>query len=342
MRRNTHDKVRDFPNIEFENLAFHVFEYQYKYNAFYHRYCSLMGKELSKITHLSDIPFLPIQFFKNQIIKTNDWAEETVFSSSGTTGDITSRHFVRDVNFYKTIARQGFEFYYGKIEDYCILGLLPSYLERTGSSLVTMVDDFIKISKYEASGFFIYDHDLLLSILKENQRKNIPTILMGVSFALLDFIENHSLDFPKLIVIETGGMKGRRREMIRAELHENIEKGFNVQQIHSEYGMTELMSQAYSKGEGIFETIPTMKVFIRELNDPLSVHDPLSIWRSQSQMSSQSSRMGIVNVIDLGNLDSCSFIATDDLGRVYSDGTFSILGRLDNSDVRGCNLMVAD
>ena len=322
-------------DAEFENLALQVFEYQYKYNAFYRRYCSLIGKELSKISHLLDIPFLPIQFFKNNIIKTNEWAEETIFSSSGTTGAITSQHFVRELDFYKNIARQGFEYFYGSLENYCVLGLLPSYLERGGSSLVAMTDDFIKHSKYADSGFFLYDYSNLHKILLKNKAENIPTLLIGVSFALLDFVEEYTIDFPELIVMETGGMKGRRREMIRDELHESIKKGFNAQRIHSEYGMTELMSQAYSKGEGIFNTIPTMKVLIRELNDPLSIQDSLS-------KIPLNGRMGVVNVIDLGNLDTCSFIATDDLSRMYADGSFTILGRLDNSDVRGCNLMISN
>ena len=334
-RKNAMGKTGESTDTEFENLAFQVFEYQYKYNAFYRRYCSLIGKELSKISHLLDIPFLPIQFFKNNMIKTNEWTDETIFSSSGTTGAITSQHFVRELDFYKRIACQGFEYFYGSIENYCVLGLLPSYLERGGSSLVAMTDDFIKHSKYADSGFFLYDYSNLHKILLKNKAENIPTLLIGVSFALLDFVEEYTIDFPELIVMETGGMKGRRREMIREELHESIKKGFNAQKIHSEYGMTELMSQAYSKGEGIFYTIPTMKVLIRELNDPLSVYDPLIKIPSYG-------RMGVVNVIDLGNLDTCSFIATDDLSRVYADGSFTILGRLDNSDVRGCNLMVSE
>ena len=335
VRINSHAKEGQSTNEAFESLALQVFEYQYKYNAFYRRYCSLIGKELSKISHFLDIPFLPIQFFKNNIIKTNEWTEETIFSSSGTTGAITSQHFVRELDFYKNIARQGFECFYGSIENYCVLGLLPSYLERGGSSLVAMTDDFIKHSKYTDSGFFLYDYSNLHKILLKNKAESIPTLLIGVSFALLDFVEEFTIDFPELIVMETGGMKGRRREMIRDELHESIKKGFNAQYVHSEYGMTELMSQAYSKGEGVFNTIPTMKVLIRELNDPLTIYDPLS-------KIPLNGRMGVVNVIDLGNLDTCSFIATDDLSRIYADGTFTILGRLDNSDVRGCNLMVSE
>ncbi len=310
----------------FENLALEVFEYQYKYNAFYRRYCSLIGKDLSKISQISDVPFLPIQFYKNNIIKTNGWKEETIFSSSGTTGTMTSQHYVRELDFYKTVARSGFEHFYGKVENYCILGLLPSYLERSGSSLIAMTDDFINKSKYSDSGFFLYDYQKLHLILVKNKAENIPTLLIGVSFGLLDFVEEYQMDFPDIIVMETGGMKGRRRELIRTELHDDIKKGFNTQHIHSEYGMTELLSQGYSKGEGIFKPIPTLKVLTRELNDPLSLL--------------HNERLGVINVIDLGNLDSCSFIATDDLGKVYVDGSFEVLGRLDNTDVRGCNLMV--
>jgi hypothetical protein len=314
---------------DFENLAFQVFEYQYKYNAFYQRYCSLIGKELSKINQLSEIPFLPIQFLKNNIIKTGIWNEEFIFTSSGTTGMTTSQHFVRELDFYNQLTIHGFEYFYGSITQYCVLGLLPAYLERSGSSLVTMVDDFIKRSPYPQSGFFLYDYHKLYEVLLKNKENNIPTLLIGVSFALLDFTEKYQMDFPELIVMETGGMKGRRREMIRAELHEEIKKGFNTQVIHSEYGMTELLSQGYSKGNGLYNPTSSMKALTRDMNDPLSILPNMG-------------RLGVINIIDLGNLDTCSFIATDDLGRVYPDNTFEILGRLDNSDIRGCNLMMGN
>jgi hypothetical protein len=335
LRNNLKDKIlslfalsqsASYTDKTFNDLALAVFEYQYKYNAFYQRYCSLIGKDLSKISQIFDIPFLPIQFYKNNIIKTNNWKEEIIFSSSGTTGSTTSQHFVRDLEFYKTVARQGFEHFYGSVENYCVLGLLPSYLERSGSSLIAMTDDFINHSQYPNSGFFLYDYQKLHQILIKNKAENIPTLLIGVSFALLDFVEQYQIDFPDIIVMETGGMKGRRRELIRAELHNDIKKGFNTYHIHSEYGMTELLSQGYSKGAGIFKPIPTLKVLSRELNDPLSLM--------------HNERLGVINVIDLANLDSCSFIATDDLGKIYADGSFEVLGRLDNTDVRGCNLMV--
>lgn len=313
---------------EFDDLARAVFAYQYKYNDFYREYCLLIGKESSKISSFRDIPFLPIQFFKNQEIKTGNWSSvETIFTSSGTTGAATSQHFVRDLGFYKDISLLGFEASYGSIENYCVLGLLPSYLERTGSSLITMIEEFIKLSKYPESGFFLKNHETLTTILRGCRDRQIPTLLIGVSFALMDFVEKYTLDFPEIIVMETGGMKGRRREMIRAELHDALKQGFNCPHIHSEYGMTELLSQGYSKQNGIFEPTPTMRVLTREINDPLSILD-------------KNGALGVINVIDLGNLDTCSFIATDDLGRVHADGQFEVLGRLDNSDMRGCNLMV--
>ena len=272
---------------EFDNLALEVFAFQYKYNAFYQRYCSLIGKEFSKISVVNDIPFLPIQFFKNQTIQTGKWTAETIFTSSGTTGLTTSQHFIKDVDFYKILGRKGFEFFYEPIENYCFLGLLPAYLERGGSSLIAMVDDFIQRSKYPQSGFFLSDHAALCQILVKNEAENTPTVLFGVSYALLDFAEQYQIKFPNLIVMETGGMKGRRREMIRSELHAAIQKGFGTSVIHSEYGMTELMSQGYSKGFGLFESSPTMRVLTRDVNDPLSILP-------------NSGRLGILNVIDLG------------------------------------------
>ncbi|MDZ7878216.1 MAG: acyl transferase [Saprospiraceae bacterium] len=354
----------DTNQARFDELALAVFAFQYKYNAFYRRYCSLIGKEFSSVSKISDIPFLPIQFFKNQEIKTGEWIPEAVFSSSGTTGTTTSQHFCRDIYFYKQIARQGFEQFYGQIDNFCVLGLLPSYLERSGSSLIAMVDDFIQISKHPKSGFFLNEHAELTDILRGQRNAHLPTLLIGVSFGLLDFIEDYTtkptdsaheksekvVDFSDkarkinhssltraseklsiydsgLIVMETGGMKGRRREMIRTELHELMSEGFGVSTIHSEYGMTELFSQAYSKRNGIFEPTSTLSVFSREINDPLSIQP-------------KNGKLGILNIIDLGNLDTCSFIATDDLGRVCEDGSFEVLGRLDNSDMRGCNLLI--
>jgi phenylacetate-coenzyme A ligase PaaK-like adenylate-forming protein len=315
----------------FEALALEIFQHQYQQNDLYRQYCSLLGKDISKITTVFDIPFLPIQFFKNYVIKTNfegkSWQEKMIFTSSGTTGAATSQHFVHDLETYLQIARNGFEPFYGKIENYCIIGLLPAYAERTGSSLIAMVDDFVKISKYPQSGFFLYDFKQLISILKENQAREIPTILIGVSFALLDLAEQYPTDLSNIIIMETGGMKGRRAEWTRNELHTYLKNAFKVDEIHSEYGMTELFSQAYSLGKGIFQPAPTLRAYTRDITDPLC-------------LLKTPNRQGVLNLIDLGNFNTISFIATDDLGRIQADGSFEILGRLDYSDIRGCNLLV--
>ncbi len=252
---------------------------------------------------------------------------ETTFTSSGTTGMINSKHLVTDISWYEESFRRAFEIFYGDIKDYCILALLPSYLEREGSSLIYMAEDLVKRSANPDSGFFLYNHDELFQQIKKQQQIKRPTLLIGVTFALLDFVEQYPINFPELIVMETGGMKGRRKEMIREELHETLCKGFGVDAIHSEYGMTELLSQAYSKGNGIFNCPPWMKVITRDTNDPVSTLD--------------TDKTGGINVIDLANINSCSFIATQDLGRVYKDGSFEVLGRFDNSDIRGCNLLIA-
>jgi hypothetical protein len=278
------------------------------------------------LTYYYQIPFLPISFFKTHKIIENQAFADVIFSSSGTTGIDNSQHFVQNVKLYEESYLKGFEQYYGDINDYCILALLPNYLERQGSSLIYMVEDLIKKSNHPESGFYLYEHGQLeekLNRLKANKQK---TILIGVTYALLDFVENFPINFPELVVMETGGMKGRRKEMIREELHQTLCEGFGVSEIHSEYGMTELLSQAYSKGNGIFETLPWMKVLIRDTNDPLTF---LS-----------NGKTGGINVIDLANINSCSFIATQDLGKIHTDNTFEVLGRFDNSDIRGCNLMV--
>jgi len=240
---------------------------------------------------------------------------------------INSRHLVTDVTWYKESFRRAFDLFYGGIHDYCVLALLPSYLEREGSSLIYMAEDLVKQSENPDSGFYLYNHDDLFAQLKRQQKAKKPTLLIGVTFALLDFVERYSIDFPELIVMETGGMKGRRKEMIREELHQTLCKGFGVNTIHSEYGMTELLSQAYSNGDGIFNCPPWMKIIIRDPNDPMTLLD--------------NDKTGGINVIDLANINSCSFIATQDLGKFYKDGSFEVLGRFDNSDIRGCNLLIA-
>ncbi len=322
----------------FNSLALEVFRYQYKNNEIYSTYCTLLKKIPTSVKEIQDIPYLPISFFKNFTVKTSQWTEETVFTSSGTTGAITSSHHVRDIAFYNKIACGGFEKFYDNIQNYCVLGLLPAYLERTGSSLVAMTDEFIRRSRYKESGFFLYDHEKLYGILKDNKEKKIPTLLIGVTFALLDFAEHFKIDFPELIIMETGGMKGRRKEMIREELHDILKKSFGVPQIHSEYGMTELLSQGYSKGNGIFAPIPSMRVLVREVTDPFAVTDSSSFFAGDSQQ--EIIKTGVINIIDLANIDTCAFIATDDLAKLYADGTFEVLGRLDNADIRGCNLLV--
>ncbi|MFQ5446919.1 MAG: acyl transferase [Saprospiraceae bacterium] len=317
-------KVRNIVPESFEALALEVFRFQAVHNPVYARYLSLLKIDFQKVGSAGSIPFLPIQLFKNHSVKTGDWEEETTFTSSGTTGAAASRHPVRDVSFYLKNAVAGFRHFYGDPAGYCILALLPSYLERTGSSLVCMAEHFIQHSSYPQSGFFLKNTDELLQVLAASRPKK--ALLLGVSFALLDLAERHQPDFRGVVVMETGGMKGRRRELTRHELHGILKKAFNVSAIHSEYGMTELFSQAYSKGEGRFLPAPTMRVFSREITDPLTAQQP--------------GKTGVLNIIDLANFDSCSFIATDDLGRVFSDGSFEVLGRLDNSDIRGCNLMV--
>jgi phenylacetate-coenzyme A ligase PaaK-like adenylate-forming protein len=250
----------------------------------------------------------------------------TIFTSSGTTGQSTSKHYVTDIELYKKSYLKGFEYFYGSISDYCILALLPSYLERKGSSLIYMIDDLIKKSNHPESGFYLYQIDVLAEKLKKLDSKGEKVLLIGVSFALLDLVEKHQLQLKNTVVMETGGMKGRRKELIREELHGALKKGFGVERIHSEYGMTELLSQAYSHGNGIFKTPPWMKILIRDTEDPLTF---LPYGKS-----------GGINVVDLANMNSCSFIATQDLGKKYADESFEILGRFDHSDIRGCNLMI--
>lgn len=312
----------------FENLALAVFRFQYENNLHYRTFCELLGVDYEGVKLMSEIPFFPIQFFKNHKIQTGAWDAELIFSSSGTTGNATSQHLVRDEAFYLKNTVYGFENFYGQLSEYCILALLPSYLERKGSGLISMAAHFIKRSKYPQSGFFLNDFDELISTLKANQKKGIPTLLIGVSFALLDLAERYAVDLEGVIVMETGGMKGRRKEITREELHDFLKKRLNISEIHSEYGMTELFSQGYSNGDGIFHPAPTMRVLTREITDPLSPQ--------------KYGKTGAINIIDLANLDTISFIATDDLGRVYEDNSFEILGRMDASDARGCNLLLIE
>ncbi len=312
-------------DAEFETLALEVFKFQFQNNKVYRSFCDLLYKHPADIKQLADIPFLPIEFFKSRkVVSTLNPIEKT-FSSSGTTGSITSKHYVNDIKLYENSYRKAFKHFYGPVEDYVVLALLPSYLERDGSSLIYMVNDLIAQSKQPESGFYLNNLDALANTLKTLEAKKQKTLLIGVSFALLDLVEQHELNLEHTIVMETGGMKGRRKEIIRQELHHILQTGFNTQAIHSEYGMTELLSQAYSKGQGIFECPPWMKILTRDPEDPLSIQAP--------------NKTGGLNVIDLANLNSCAFIATQDLGKIDPQGQFEIIGRFDNSDIRGCNLM---
>ncbi|MEO9892162.1 acyl transferase [Aurantibacter sp.] len=313
-------------DVEFEKIALEIFKYQYQNNTVYNQFCTHLNRTAITVKKLADIPFLPISFFKSKQVLTSNLKPEITFTSSGTTGTETSKHYVPDLNLYKKSYLTAFEHFYGPVSDYCVLALLPAYLEREGSSLIYMVDDLITKSNHSDSGFYLNDLDSLQKKLDQLNSTKTKTLLIGVSFALLDLAENFSFNLSNTIIMETGGMKGRRKEIVREELHYILKKGFGVKNIHSEYGMTELLSQAYSTGEGIFKTPPWMKVLIRDTEDPLS---PMPLEKS-----------GGANIIDLANRDSCSFIATQDLGKVYKDGSFEILGRFDNSDVRGCNLMV--
>lgn len=311
---------------QFEKTALKVFRFQYDNNTVYREFCDLVKQDKQSVKSLKQIPFLPIQFFKSHEVVSNLDKAETVFTSSGTTGSITSRHLVTDVSLYEQSCRQAFSQFYGNIEDYTVLALLPSYLERQGSSLIHMVEDLIHLSNNSDSGFYLNDYDALVRKLLEQERDNKNVLLIGVTFALLDLIEKQNFKLENTIIMETGGMKGRRKEMIREELHEILTKGFGVKAIHSEYGMTELLSQAYSLGEGVFECPAWMKIHIRDTEDALTYI--------------QNGKTGGINVIDLANINSCSFIATQDLGKKYDNGSFEVLGRFDNSDIRGCNLMV--
>ncbi len=310
---------------DFQETALEVFKYQYQNNKVYQRYCNLLGKSKKTVKAIEEIPFLPIKFFKTNTIISTEQTEEIIFSSSGTTGSITSKHYVNDLSVYEQSYLEAFKLFYGDITEYCVLALLPSYLERKGSSLIYMVEDLIQRSNHSESGFYLNNHqelsDTLLKLDKEGQK----VLLIGVSFALLDFIKLYTFNLKNTTVMETGGMKGRRKEITRFELHHLLKEGFGVSEIHSEYGMTELLSQAYSLGNGIFQSPPWMKILTRNTENPLEIIP--------------NTKTGGLNVIDLANYHSCSFIATQDLGKVHDFDRFEVLGRFDNSDIRGCNLM---
>ena len=319
------DKIFNVDHKNFDQIAFEVFKFQYKNNTVYKSYCDLLKKTPTNIKEISAIPFLPISFFKSHLVICSKKYDK-VFCSSGTTNDNLSKHYVSDINIYEKSFLKNFIDNYGDPKEYVILGLLPNYMENKNSSLIYMVNNLIELSKSNDSGFFLKEYDLIIEKMKNHSRKNKKIILFGVSYALLDLTKNRNLNLENTIIIETGGMKGRRREMIKKELHETLKQRTGLKKIHSEYGMTELLSQAYSKGDGIFSCPNWMKVFVRDINDPNFLH--------------KDNRSGGINIIDLANFNSCSFIATEDMGSIHKNGSFEIMGRIDHSDTRGCNLLV--
>lgn len=312
--------------IDFEKTALEIFRYQAENNLVYKEYLQHLKKDVESISKINQIPFLPIEFFKSHKVVSSKNSAKEIFTSSGTTGAFTSRHYVPDLSIYEYSFTLGFEQFYGSIKNYCVLALLPSYLEREGSSLIYMMEHLIKDSNHPKSGFYLHNHEELIKTIADLKKSNQKILLLGVSFALLDLAEKYKLDFSNVIIMETGGMKGRRKEITREELHAFLCKQLNVPLIHSEYGMTELLSQAYSKGKSLFQTPNWMKIMIRDTYDPFSYE--------------KTGKSGGVNIIDLANVHSCSFLETQDLGKIHSDGSFEILGRFDNSDIRGCNLLV--
>lgn len=313
-------------------MALEIFRLQYKHNKIYKIYVDALNVNPLQVNRIEDIPFLPIQFFKTNTITTTNFEPEIIFESSGTTGENISRHFVKKLSVYKKSFLEGFKLFYGNPEKLCILGLLPGYLDRQNSSLITMVDYLIKLSDHSHSGFYLRNYEKLYQTLVHNEIRKQPVLLIGVTFALLDFAEKYSIELNYTTVMETGGMKGRREEITREEVHTFLKQKLGVQNIHSEYGMTELLSQAYSKGKGIFKCPPWMKVLIREENDPFEI-----IANPKTQPST-----GLLNIIDLANIYSCCFIATDDVGKLYHNESFEVLGRRDMSDMRGCSLLTAN
>jgi len=309
----------------FLQQALRIFHYQYVENKVYQQWVNALQVSLGEVKELTQIPFLPVSFFKTHMVTAGNFEPKITFESSGTTGTVNSRHFVKELDIYTQSFVKGFQQFYNDPQDWCIIGLLPSYLDRKGSSLVLMVQQLIRLSGHRESGFYLYEFEKLAAVLKELEAKKQKTLLIGVTFALLDFAEQFPMRLNYTTIMETGGMKGRRRELLRQEVHAVLQQQFKVPAIHSEYGMTELLSQGYSYGNGIFNTVPWMKVLVRDEDDPLLVTEK---------------GRGLINVIDLANVHSCSFIATDDVGKIYEDGSFKIVGRRDNSDIRGCSLMV--
>lgn len=319
------DLIYQVNDHTFPEIALRLFHFQALSNPVYKEYLAGIGIDPHLVERMEDIPFLPITFFKSRSVKTGQWEEEITFTSSGTTQTETSRHHVRSKAFYAKNAARCFNMFYGKPEDFVMLAMLPSYAERAGSSLIYMVDQFIRAGGHPSSGFVTNDHQALALKLSELLKAGARVMLWSVTFAILDFAESHEMDLDGCIVIETGGMKGRRTEITRDELHRILMQRLHLRQVSSEYGMTELMSQAYSLRNGIFGVPPWMKVMVRDPEDPFG--------------RLPAGRVGGINIIDLANIHSCAFVETQDLGRAGQDGNFEVLGRLDNSDIRGCNLL---
>ena len=312
----------------FDSLAMQVFRYQYAENELYRNFCNALYRNPGNVHSITSIPFLPISFYKSHTVKTGTWNEaQLVFESSATTGTITSKHHIQDSAVYEQTLLHGFEQFYGPVADYTIMALLPSYLERQNASLVYMAKVLMEKSGNPHNGFYINEWDELFVQLQQALTAGEKVLLIGVTFALLDFAASYPADLHKLVVMETGGMKGRREEWTRAQVHDFLKHQWKLPAVHSEYGMTELLSQGYSTHDGVYQCTDTMRIMIRDLNDPLDV---------------TASGSGCINVIDLANIDTCSFIATEDIGRVFEDGTFEVLGRMDHSALRGCSLLSAE
>lgn len=320
------NRSKALSQTDFLELAIETFRFQVDNVPVYQKFVKYLGVNVSSVNRLEQIPFMPISLFKTHKVLANDLTEELVFTSSGTTGMQTSKHYVAYVDWYQQSYRMGFELAFGSPKQYCILALLPSYLERGGSSLVYMVEDLIQSSHHPSSGFYLNQYDQLAQTIIQLEQQKQPTLLIGVSYALLDLIERHQFKLNYTKIIETGGMKGQRKELIKEEFYTNLKEGFGVYTIYSEYGMTELLSQAYSNADGMYNCPPWMQVLIRDVNDPFHYMPK--------------SKSGGINIIDLANRYSCSFLATQDLGQINADGSFGVLGRFDHSDIRGCNLLV--
>lgn len=322
------DRIFETRPETFDAMCLEVFRFQYAHNPLYRQFCDHLRRQPDQIKHSEEIPFLPIRFFRDQCIKTTEFEPEVVFESSATTADTVSRHYVRSTALYEQSFTKSFTEFFGDPSGYAILALLPSYLERGNSSLVYMVQHLMKLSGQASNGFYLYDHAALAGVLERNIRENIPTILFGVTYALLDFSEEFPIDLSGIKVVETGGMKGRKAEMVREAVHDILCSRWNLETIFSEYGMTELLSQAWSAGYGQFSTPPWMRVLARAEDDPLFVYPYAT------------SARGAANIIDLANVYSCAFTATDDLVQIHAGGGFEVRGRMDHSDMRGCSLMV--